>query len=116
MKKLLLLAAIAAAAPSAAALPCQLDERDYSSLAASKSKLDRAKVAALPPAEQKDVCDSRAFWKKVAALRPGKILSSVDDYIDDYLTVEENRRVMQAIDQRLKARLQGSGVQTRAQA
>src|SRR4051812_17271503 len=97
MKTLLLAAAILTAATAAQA--CSPTAEDYKSLAESPSHLAREGFANLSAAQQKSVCDSRAFLKVVDG--SGGQIDKIGSYSTKYLAPAENDRIVDATNQYL---------------
>ncbi|HXT01592.1 MAG TPA: hypothetical protein VN915_13025 [Elusimicrobiota bacterium] len=107
MKTLLLAAAFLTAATAARAA-CTPTAEDYQSLAESPSHLTQDKWANLSAAQQKSVCDSRAFIKLVDD--QGGQIDKIGSYSIKYLSPAENDRIVDATNQYLYRIMASKGI------
>ena len=109
MKTLLLAAAILTAA-AAAASACAPTAAAFKSLADSPSHLTKDGFSSLSAAQQKSVCESRAFIKLVDD-RGGQI-DKIGNYSTKYLSPAESDRIVDATNQYLFRIMAGKGIGT----
>lgn len=96
-----------AGAPTTTAQTCTPTESDFTSLAASPSKLTSGGFSALTPAQQKSVCSTRAFIKEVDA--QGGVFNTMGSYSTKYLSSAENDRIVDASNDYLARLLKSKG-------
>ncbi len=92
MKSLMLVAL--AITTSTAAQACTLSDDDFKALTASPSHLTPNEFSTLTSAQQKAVCDTRAFIEYVDAQKG--IISKLGPYSTKYLAPIENTRIVDA--------------------
>ena len=81
---------------AAAGLPCRLTAADYTSLAASPSKLTPAKAAAETPRHKQIICQTRALYHRI--MRQHGKLNHFEHFAADYLTAAEYRIVNKVVN------------------
>jgi hypothetical protein len=106
MKTLLLATLIALA--STAVHACTLSPNDIQSLASSPSQLTPEKFSALTPAQQKPICETRAFLNAVD--QSGGSINSIQTYSSKYLAPDEKDRVIEASNDYVNKLLAGQGI------
>jgi hypothetical protein len=96
-------AKLAAAADQA----CTPSDSDFSALAASPSRLTPSAYSALAPAQQKSVCDTRAFLRQVDAQKG--VVTKIGSYSTKYLSPAENDRIVDATNDYLARLFKSKG-------
>jgi Sel1 repeat len=87
---------------------CTPSDADFAALAASPSRLTPSAYAALAPAQQKSVCDTRAFLREVDAQKG--VIDDMGRYSTKYLSPAENDRVVDAVNHHLARIMTSKGL------
>jgi hypothetical protein len=93
---------------SPAAQACTPSGSDFKALAASPSRLTPSAYSTLTPAQQKSVCDTRAFLKEVDAQKGA--INKIGSYSTKYLSPAENDRIVDASNDYLARLLKSKGL------